>query len=101
MTTDQIMALIRQALPLLGGVAIALGWFTADQVSAFTQVILQIAGPGLAFIGVVWSFFANNKTSILTSAANMPEVKEIKLEPHAPETAALSAATPSNVKVGP
>ena len=101
MTTDQIMGLIRQVLPLLGGVAIAFGWLTADQVGALTQKALAIAGPFLMLAGVIWALIANGKASILTSAANMPEVKKIELDPHAPETSALAgSATPSNVRVG-
>jgi hypothetical protein len=43
----------------------------------------------------VWSFVSNSKSSILTSAAQMPEVQSIKLEPSAP--ADIVQATPTNV----
>jgi len=100
MTTDQIMGLIRQVLPVIGGIAVALGWFTPDQVATLTQKVLAIAGPGLVFAGVIWSLFANSKAAILTSAGNMPEVKAVVLERGAPDTPSLSgSATPSNVRV--
>lgn len=98
MTGDQWMALLRQVLPLIGGLAIGLGWLTADQVGKITQVVLQVAGPFMALAGVVWALIANNKSSILTSAANMPEVRKIILEPSAPDTPALNQSTPTNVR---
>lgn len=99
MTADQLMGLVRQVLPLLGGLAIGLGWLTADQVGKITQLVLQIGGPLITLIGVIWAFVANSKASILTSAANMPEVKKIVLEPSAPEAPTLSQTTPNNVRI--
>ena len=107
MTQDQLMGLIRQLLPVVGGIAVALGWFTADQVGKLMQVILQIAGPVSVVLGAIWSLIANGKVSILTSAANMPEVKKIVVAaaestPEATEAArSLAIATPVNVVLEP
>src|SRR5688500_219404 len=104
MTTDQLMGILRALLQIGGGIATALGWITSDQMNALTQTMLQAAGPIMMLIGTVWSIVANSKTSILTSAANMPEVKEIKLETKSGDVeaksnvAALLKATPDNVK---
>lgn len=102
MTQDQLMALARQLIPLLGGIAISLGWLTADQVGYWTGVLMQIAGPALTLFGIIWAFVANSKASIVKSVAAMPETKvsstgkiEI-LDPKLAEVAA-KAATPPGV----
>lgn len=100
MTQDQITGLLRQLLPVFGGIAIALGWLTADQVGKWTGILLQAVGPMSVIGGIVWSLLANSKTAIITAAANMPEVKKVELTT-TPEAKSLEAATPDNVNVGP
>ena len=95
-TQDQLMGLLRQLLPVLGGLALAFGVSQAT-VNYWINVIFQIAGPLSIIAGIVWSLIANNKTSILTAAANLPEVKEITLDKKSEEAPALEAATPANV----
>jgi len=95
MTTDQIMGVLRQILPILGGLATGLGWLTVDQVTGYTQIILQIAGPAVSLVGIIWSLKANSKTSILTAVSNMPELAApVKLT-----DAALAASVPNGMVV--
>lgn len=97
MTQDQIMALIRQIVPILAGLAIARGYSQKD-VAQWSDLALQIAGPLLAMGGLVWAYIANRKTSIIKSASQMPEVDSKKLaaaisDPNLKQ-AASQAATP-------
>lgn len=77
MSQDQLMGLLRQLLPLIGGLFVGLGWISPTFLSHATEIILQVAGPLSIIVGVIWSAIANSKASILTSAAKMPEVKSI------------------------
>ena len=76
-TQDQVMGLLRQLLPLLGGIAVGLGWLTKDEVAGYSALILQSVGPIMIIIGWVLSMIANSKTSILKSAAAMPETRVV------------------------
>lgn len=77
---DQWMGLVRQVLPFLAGVAVAKGWLTADQSVNLVSVILQVAGPFGLVVGGIMSYFANSRHSILTSAAQIPEVKKVVVD---------------------
>lgn len=75
----------------LGTLATSFGWLSASQVTGVEAIVYQVAGPALLLVGVVWSLIANSKTSILTAAANMPELaKPIELKDRD-----LAAAVPS------
>ena len=73
MTQDQFMAMLRQLLPALGGLALGLGIMSPDQIAKWTSIVLQIAGPLSVLVGVIWAMVANNKSSIVQSVASMPE----------------------------
>jgi hypothetical protein len=70
---DLYMGLIRQALPALGGLAVALGWISPEHMNSLTGQILAITGPALIAIGVVWSLVANSAFSVRKAAAKLPE----------------------------
>jgi putative Mn2+ efflux pump MntP len=74
-TVDQYMGLLRQAIPAIGGLCVALGWISQEHMSAYVTSILSAAGPILLFIGVVWSMIANSQFSIRKAAAKLPENK--------------------------
>lgn len=93
LSNDQIMGLLRQVLPVIGGIGVTLGWVTTDQVAAGTQFLLQIASPLAIIVGLTWSLIANMKSSILQSAAQMPDVRAIVMEP-TPDGHALAASVP-------
>lgn len=100
------MGLLQQLLPTLGGIAIALGWLTKEQVAEWVAFILQIAGPLMIVAGLVWSFIVNSKAAIITSAAQMTDsagnklVKSVEVA-NTPEGRAIAApaVTPANVIV--
>ena len=98
MNTEQWMGLVRQLLPVLGGIAVSFGWLTKDQVAGVTATILQISGPAMILASTIWSVWTNTKASLATKVAAMPEVKEVVLHPT--EAARdIAQATPPNVKI--
>lgn len=100
MNSEQIMGLIRQILPVLGGIAMTFGWLTPGQVATGTATILSIAGPGLIVISTIWSLVAKTNTALVTAAVAVPGVSHIVLQAN-PDGIELSKATPPNVRVGP
>lgn len=99
MSSEQVLVLVRQALPALGGIAITFGWLTKDQVSELTASMLGLSGPSMIFGSALWGLYVRRKAGILASAAAIPEVKAITLDPTAPETLALNGSTPDKVKI--
>jgi len=88
------MAQVRQLLPILGTLMTVFGVSSAT-AQATVNMLMSIAGPITLIGSALWSYYSNSKASILTSAANMTEVKAVKLEDNAPSD--LVANTPSNV----
>lgn len=72
MNQDQIMGLLRQFLPIVGGIATSLGWIAPDKVASLTALILSIAGPLVMLGGIVWAFIANKPTSVAASIGASP-----------------------------
>jgi len=99
MTDQQKLDLLRQVLMALGSVATALGFFSAEVVSGFINTVMQVAGPAMMIIGLVWGMFANRQSALVTAVANMAEVKTVTLNPGETGTRALNAATPENVTI--
>lgn len=98
MSTEQIMGLIRQILPVLGGIAVSLGWLTSGQVGDLTATVLQIAGPGLIIISTIWSLLNKTQANLVATVASMPEVKKVELQPTVAGVT-LERQTPPNVQV--
>jgi|ERR1700748_57599 len=97
MTPDQIAAQLRLIIPALGTIISAIG-VSATQVSQYEQMAIVAIGP-LSYIGAaIWSFYANTRKSIMTSAA-----KPVSPDVPAPqiilpkEEAKLADQLPSNV----
>lgn len=76
-TQDQWMGFARWFIPLLAGIALGKGWLTTAQASDLVSLILQIAGPLGAIAGIIWTYVANSKKSILQSAGQIPEVQKV------------------------
>lgn len=95
MNADQIMGLLRQFLPIVGGIAVALGWISPDAVAAYTAKILSVAGPITILIGIVWSWFANKPTSV---AASMGANPSTTVTPAANGTATITIKDPEMAK---
>lgn len=96
MSNEQLIGLLRQILPVFGGIAVTLGWFTSDQVVAGTSTILQIIGPVMIVGSSIWSLVSKTKANLVSAVSAMPEVQSIKLQPTV-AGAALAKDTPANV----
>lgn len=79
MTQDQFMGIVRQVLPIIGGLLTALGWLSPETVAQLSGVVAQGAGAVFVLVGLVWAYKANSKSSIIASATQMPEVNSAKL----------------------
>lgn len=98
MSNDQLMSLLRQVLPALGGLAIGLGWLSPEKVASITAFVLQVAGPAMVIAGAVLAVIANTRKSIMASASK-------PVEPGAPapqiilpvQEAVLAQSLPANV----
>ena len=86
MNWEQISSILRHVLTFGGGFIVAKGWVSET-------VMLQIVGAVITVGGAVWGFFNKTDNAIVASAAALPAVQSIKLEPSAP----TAMAAPSNV----
>jgi len=78
MTTDQFVGLIRQLLPFVGGILTTVG-FSKEESETVLGKVGEIIGPLATIVGLIWSYVANSKKSILRSASQMHEVKQVQL----------------------
>lgn len=99
MNSEQIVGLIRQFLPFIGGIVTALGWNKAGEFDALSAAFVQAIGPVMTLGSVIWSLVAKTNASLVTSAAKVPGVATITLQPNAAGQA-LAPVTPPNVQVG-
>ncbi len=96
MSNEQVFALIRQILPVLGGVAVGLGWLTQGQFDGAASIVLQLMGPVMIIASTVWSLVKNTKANLVSTVAAMPEVHSIKTEATVAGNV-LASAAPANV----
>lgn len=71
MSNDQITAQIRQLLPALGALAVALGWIAPDVAGQLVTNILAAIGPLMILGGMAWASYANTEKALLESAAQI------------------------------
>jgi len=97
MSTDQIAAIIRQLLPLLGGIMVTVG-VSQTTASAWVNFALAVAGPVTIAGSAIWTAFANTRASIMASAAKpvAPGVPAPQIVLPRQE-AALAQSLPANV----
>lgn len=88
MNWEQISGILRHVLTFGGGFIVAKGWISEG-------AMLDVVGAVITIGGVIWSMVTKTPTAIVSSAAALPVVSSIKLEPSAPSS--LVQATPSNV----
>jgi len=97
MTIDQIMALLRQVMPIVGTMLTVFGLSSAT-ANNIVNLVMTGAGPTITLAGIIWSFIANTRASIMAAAAKpvAPGVPapQIVLPP---QEAALAQALPDNV----
>lgn len=75
---DQISGILRQFVPLVAGIAIALGYLTQKDaetiivsVNEFLVNVAKVIGPLGAIAGVLWSVKVNTGPAILQSASSV------------------------------
>jgi tetrahydromethanopterin S-methyltransferase subunit C len=90
MNPTQIQTTLAPILGIGASFLAARGWFGFDQNTWMTLI-----GSVGTIASIVWGAVAARKTAMVTTVANMPEVKDIKLTSSAP--ASLTQSTPSNV----
>lgn len=97
MTNDQIMALLRQVMPIVGTMLTVFGLSSAT-ANSIVNLIMSGAGPTLTLAGILWAFFANTRASIMASAAKpvAPGVPAPQIVLPQQESA-LADSLPSNV----
>ena len=88
MNWEQISSILRHILTFGGGFVVAKGWISET-------LMLELVGVAVTAGGAIWAMFNKTSAAIVSSAAALPEVQSIKLEPTA--SADLVAATPTNV----
>jgi len=86
MNWEQISSILRHVLTFGGGFIVAKGWISAEALPGIVGAIITVGGT-------IWALFTKTPTNIVASAAALPDVQSIKLEPSAPN----SMAAPSNV----
>lgn len=101
MSNEQLFGLLRQILPVIGGVLVTLGWAKPASVQLWSDTIMQAIGPAMIIGSAVWSLVSKTKANLVSTVAAMPEVKSVTLDPTKEGTADLNIVTPPNVKVGP
>jgi hypothetical protein len=90
MNPTQIQTTVAPLIAFFAGLLAGKGVFGLD-ATTWTTIIGAIVAAGAA----VWGAIATRGTSLITAAANQPEVQSIKLEPTA--SSDTVAATPRNV----
>lgn len=95
MNPDQVVGTIRQFLPFVSGIALALGLTWFDGVAS---AVLNVIGPVTALVSLVWSLIDKTKASTIAKVATMSGVKSIALEDNNAGRA-LAPVTPLNVNV--
>jgi hypothetical protein len=88
MNWEQISSILRHVLTFGGGFIVAKGWVSET-------VMLELVGAAITVGGAIWAMFNKTPTAIINSAAALPEVKAVTLEPTAPK--AMVDATLTNV----
>ena len=93
MNAEQVRGLIRQALPLISGAAIALG-ADAETVGSIEEQALIAGGAVVGLVSIVWSLKSKTDVAIVANAAAVPLVQKIEITPTV-AGAELADAVPS------
>lgn len=96
MNGTQVQTTLAVPISFLAGLLAGKNVFGFD-TATWTTIIGAVAG----LVATIWGALATRKTALVTTVADLPEVKGVTLNPVVPGVHELNAATPSNVKVGP
>lgn len=83
MNTAQIASAARILIVFLGGIAVSRGWATQDQIDFLSDatMLTAVVGGVAALVAAVYGVWMRRPAGIVTSAAKLPEVSEIKAAP--------------------
>jgi hypothetical protein len=98
--SEQVIGIIRQFLPFVGGIMTFLGWLQPGQFDALSSALLLAIGPTMALGSLVWSLISKTDANLVKSASVVPGVRSIDLKDN-PAGRALAPVTPGNVNVTP
>ncbi|HYV34101.1 MAG TPA: hypothetical protein VE988_00265 [Gemmataceae bacterium] len=100
MNPDQVIGVVRQFLPFVGGLVSMFGWLKAGEFEALSGAVVAAIGPVMLLGSAVWSVVSKTDANLVKSAAAVPGVRSIDLRDN-PEGRALAPVTPNNVNVTP
>lgn len=100
MNNTQLQTTIAPIVAATAGFLAGKGYFGFD-----SQTWIAILGGAGTFAATLWGAFAARKTAIVTTAAALPEVKNVVLDADAKGAVAdsvnnINLSTPNNVVVG-
>jgi hypothetical protein len=85
MNHEQVWSAIRQVMLILGGALVTKGWVDGGTVEAVVGALCSLGAS-------VWAFYTRRNNGLITSAANLPEVKGVTVK-----TQAQADSLPANV----
>lgn len=94
MNPTQLQTTLAPIAAAVAGFLAGRGAFGWDQATWITVIMGLATGAA-----TIWGAVAARKTAMVSTVANMPEVKEVALTKGASGVTALDAATPENVVV--
>lgn len=68
MSNEQLLGLLRQILPIVGAVAVSLGWMKPDEVGGFIATALSVAGALLIIVSAIWTLVTNARNALIKKA---------------------------------
>ena len=94
MNAIQVASAFRALLIFFGGILVARGWLTAEQVSYLTDIgtLTAVVGAVMAIGSFAYGVWARRPAGLLDAAASLPQVSRITVMPSA---APLADAVPS------
>lgn len=95
MTEQQKLETLRQVLQAIGAIVAALGFMSADAVASWINTIMQISGPLVMVVSIVWGFVANRKANLVAAVDGMEGVAGV-VTTNTTEGRELANSIPSN-----
>lgn len=93
MNATQLQTTLAPLVAFFAGLLAGKGVFGWD-----SEMWVTILGAVVGVVGTIWGAIAARKAAMVSTVANMTEVREIDLDKKAPGTKQLENATPDNVK---
>lgn len=87
----QVMMGVRTVLYLGSGILVARGTISKEDAANATNLTISAVGALITAGTFIWGMFAASDTNAIKRTAELPEVKQIIVEPLAPPTTAAGA----------